>query len=42
MEKVIYIEFPKLTELNLYLAKIAEICSELNISITWTLPTDLN
>ena len=42
MEKVIYNEFPKLKEFNSYLNKVAEICSILNINITWTLPSGLN
>lgn len=42
LEKVIYNEFPKLKEFNSYLSKVAEICSILNITITWTLPSGLN
>ena len=42
MEKVIYNEFPKLKEFNSYLERVANICSILNITITWVLPTGLN
>nr|QWO71375.1 RNA polymerase [Calocybe gangraenosa] len=42
LEKVISNEFPKLKEFNLYLSKVADICSILKISITWVLPTGLN
>ena len=42
MEKVIANEFPKLKEFNSYINRIAEICSNLNITITWTLPSGLN
>lgn len=42
MEKVIANEFPKLKEFNSYINKIAEICSKLNIPITWVLPSGLN
>ena len=42
LEKVVYTEFPKLKEFNKYLNEVATICSILNISITWTLPTGLN
>ena len=42
MERVIYNEFPKLKEFNSYLEQVAKICTSLNISITWVLPTGLN
>lgn len=42
IDKIIYTEFPKLKEFNNYLKTVAEICSFLNITITWTLPTGLN
>ena len=42
LEKAVYTEFPKLRELNEYLNRIASICTYLNISITWTLPSGLN
>lgn len=41
MEQVIYNEFPKLKEFNLYLKKVADICTTLNINITWTVPSGL-
>ena len=42
IDKIIYTEFPKLKEFNIYLKTVAKICSFLNITITWTLPTGLN
>jgi DNA-dependent RNA polymerase len=42
IEQVIYNEFPKLKDFNSYLKRIAEICSILNITITWTLPSGLH
>ena len=42
IEQVIYCEFPKLKGFNNYLNKVAEICSILNISITWAVPSGLN
>lgn len=41
MEKVISNEFPKLNEFSLYLNEIAKICVNLNITISWPLPTGL-
>ena len=42
LEKVVYTEFPKLKQFNEYLTSVATICSLLNITITWSLPTGLN
>ena len=42
MEKVFSNEFPKLKEFNSYINRVAEICSILNINITWLLPSGLN
>lgn len=41
LEKVFINEFPKLKLLSNYLLNIASICSFLNISITWALPSGL-
>jgi DNA-directed RNA polymerase len=37
--RIVYTEFPKLKEFNEYLKNIGEICSNLNITITWVLPS---
>jgi hypothetical protein len=42
IENILYTEFPKLQAFNNYLKKVAEICSILNITITWSLPSGLN
>lgn len=42
INKIIYVEYPKLKKINSYLKKIAEICSTLNIPIVWALPSGLN
>ena len=42
IEQIVYTEFPKLKDLNSYLNEIAKICTTLNITITWTLPSGLN
>ena len=41
LEKIISNEFPKLNEFSLYLNEIAKICVNLNITISWPLPTGL-
>ena len=42
IEKIIYTEFPKLKDFNNYLREVAKICSVLNLTITWALPSGLN
>nr|ADO51613.1 rnapol [Moniliophthora roreri] len=42
IEELIYTEFPKLREFNDYLRRVAEICCQLNLTISWILPTGLN
>lgn len=39
--RIVYTEFPKLKEFNQYLKTIGSICSSLNITITWALPSGL-
>ena len=42
INKIIYVEYPKLLTINTYLKKVAEICCTLNIPIVWALPSGLN
>ena len=42
IEKIIYTEFPKLQEFNNYLKEVATICTRLNMTISWSLPSGLN
>lgn len=42
IDKILINEFPKLQEFILYLKKVAQICTILNIPIIWAVPTGLN
>jgi len=42
IDRILINEFPKLQEFILYLNRVAQICSILNIPIIWALPTGLN